>query len=67
MVLIVLIPILVLIVDGYLAHWIVKKYVKFSTPINNEKLFKSLIATLLFLVFAVITLYLLIINFRFER
>lgn len=67
MTLILLILILVLLVDGILAHWIVRKYVKFSTPVKNEKLWRGLIALLLFLLFAVITLYLLIINFRFER
>jgi hypothetical protein len=67
MILILLLPILVLFVDGLLAHWIVKKYVKFSTPIKNEKLWRILIALFLFLLFAAITLYLLITNLRFER
>lgn len=67
MLIIIVIPFLLLIADAFLAHWIVKRFVKFNQPLRYEKLVRFLIALLLFSIFAVTTIYLLAINFRFER
>lgn len=67
MILILLIPLLVLLIDGFVAHWVVKKYVVFSTTTTHPKLWKFFIALLVFAVLAVVSIYLIAINFRFER
>ncbi len=67
MLIILFIPILLLILDGYIAHWLVKKYIQFKKPIKHERLLRAIISILLFLILGTVTIYLLAINFRLER
>lgn len=65
--LITLVPLLILVANGFLAHWIVKKIIKLPSSIKNEKVWRALISVFLFLVFSALSFYLILINFRFER
>lgn len=67
MALLLLIPFVLLIIEGLLAHWLVKRLVKFNQPLKYEKLIRFLIALVLFAIFAFTTLYLIVVNFTFER
>lgn len=53
------IPVLAMLLNAYLAHSIVKKYVRFSSKTEFDTLKRGLIAAVLFLVFTAIIFYLM--------
>ncbi|MBY0534207.1 MAG: hypothetical protein K2P88_00025 [Chitinophagaceae bacterium] len=59
--------IIALLVDGYMAYWIVSKYVRFSNPPKYEVFIKIVIGMVLFLVFAFLTFLVVIDNVRLEQ
>ena len=66
MILLLLIPVFLLLIDGLLAHWLVKRFVYLPAS-KYVNLWKFLIALLVFLVLGAITSYLFFTNFRFTR
>ena len=66
-ILIFLVPLAILVLDGFLAHWIVKKFIPYPHRTKNEKFWRALLAFVIFAILGTLSIYLLLMNFRFER